>query len=288
MTNEELVCRIQGGEPDNMISLWQQNRGMIHKIANRYRAYADIDDLEQEGYLGLCDAVEHYDPAAGVKFITYALYWLKQRMRRYIENTGNVIRIPSHANVAIVRYKRFVTDFCREYGRNPADDEAAYYLEWSLAHVQDIKSAKQFTEINSMDAPIAEDCTIGDIVPDPGNVEEDTVDKCFNEQMSRDIHEAVTNLPKEQADVVYMKYWQQLSDKDIGQVYGCTMQAARANLNKGLRRLRREEYRRLRPYIDEYIITESYRGCGVSNFNRTWTSVTERVALKIMEKGENE
>lgn len=64
MTNEQLVLRIRAGENTaaNMLQLWQQNQGLIGKIAGRYRHYADEEDLKQEGYFGLCAAVEHWEP----------------------------------------------------------------------------------------------------------------------------------------------------------------------------------------------------------------------------------
>lgn len=79
MTNEQLVLRIRAGEnvPDNMLQLWQQNRGFIHKIVNQYKTFAEEEDLEQEGYLGLSEAVNHYNPDEGVTFLHYASYWIK-------------------------------------------------------------------------------------------------------------------------------------------------------------------------------------------------------------------
>ena len=92
MENEQLVIRIRAGEnvADNMLQLWQQNRGFIHKIVNQYKAYADEEDLEQEGYLGLNEAVRHYNPDEGVTFLHYAYYWIKQYIVRYIKGNGIV------------------------------------------------------------------------------------------------------------------------------------------------------------------------------------------------------
>ena len=70
MENEELVARIKAGidTADNMLALWEQNRGMIGKLARRYSAYADIEDLQQEGYLALYDAIDGFKPDKGVRF----------------------------------------------------------------------------------------------------------------------------------------------------------------------------------------------------------------------------
>lgn len=68
MENEELVARIKAGidTADNMLALWEQNRGMIGKLARRYSAYADIEDLQQEGYLALYDAIDGFKPDKGL------------------------------------------------------------------------------------------------------------------------------------------------------------------------------------------------------------------------------
>lgn len=74
MTNEQLVALIQAGEDvaDNMLLLYNQIKPFIHTVALRYRSDAELEDLEQEGYLALYPAVDGYDPAAGCKFLTYA------------------------------------------------------------------------------------------------------------------------------------------------------------------------------------------------------------------------
>lgn len=90
MTNEILVELIQAGEntADNMQKLWEQNRGMIWKLAQQYRNKAEIEDLMQEGFIGLCNAVDAWQPDAGASFLHYAVFWIKQGMRRYIDDCG--------------------------------------------------------------------------------------------------------------------------------------------------------------------------------------------------------
>lgn len=91
VTNEQLVAWIQAGVdvPDNMLRLWEQNRGYIALVAKNYQAFEDIEDLKQEGYIGLCRAVDEYKPQEGVAFMTYAGYWIRQRIySRAISGTG--------------------------------------------------------------------------------------------------------------------------------------------------------------------------------------------------------
>lgn len=109
MTNEQLTIRIKAGidVANNMLQLWQQNRGFIHKIVNQYKAYAEEEDLEQEGYLGLSDAVSHYNPDEGVTFLHYASFWIKQYMSRYIKSNGT-IRLPEFMQGRIREYNKMV------------------------------------------------------------------------------------------------------------------------------------------------------------------------------------
>ena len=79
MTNEQLVIRIKAGidVANNMLQLWQQNQGYITSIAKRFQGYEDKEDLMQQGYIGLCNAVDGYNPDEGVLFLTYAGFWIR-------------------------------------------------------------------------------------------------------------------------------------------------------------------------------------------------------------------
>ena len=94
MTNEQLAARIKAGEDEagNMLKLWQQTEGFIAKLAMKYQGRAEFEDLKQEGYIGLCEAVRQYAPDRGVPFLNYAAFWIRQAMRRYADNCCGAIR----------------------------------------------------------------------------------------------------------------------------------------------------------------------------------------------------
>lgn len=129
MSNEFLVSQIQQGidTVDNLESLYRQNLGLIHSVAKRYNAYVEIEDLTQEGFLALREAVEKYDSESGA-FSTYFVYWLRQYMQRYIENSGSTIRIPSHMHSFVVKYIKFARDYAAEYGSEPSEAEISHHL----------------------------------------------------------------------------------------------------------------------------------------------------------------
>ncbi len=134
MDNEQLVARIRAGvdTADNMLILYEQNHGFIHKMALKYSGYAEIEDLKQEAYIGLCAAVEHYDEDKGVAFISYAGFWIKQTMQRYIDNCGGVVRLPVHAREWIAKYKKILRE-----------------MEWEKEHERIMREADQVLAENA-------------------------------------------------------------------------------------------------------------------------------------------
>ena len=151
MTNEQLAIRIKAGidVADNMLQLWKQNRRFIYKIANRYTAFADVEDLEQEGYLGLNTAVEHYNPDEDVSFIHYAAYWIKQGIVRYIKSNG-VVRIPEFMQGRISEYNKMVQKWQQRYHRKPTDEEIMHFLDISIEMLDNLKKAAQMAKIGSL------------------------------------------------------------------------------------------------------------------------------------------
>ena len=106
---------------------------IIHKIVNQYKAYAEEEDLEQEGYLGLSAAVDHYNPDEGVAFLHYASFWIKQYMSRYIKSNGT-IRLPEFMQGRIREYHRMVQKWQQNYHRKPTDGEICHFLglNWEI------------------------------------------------------------------------------------------------------------------------------------------------------------
>ena len=289
MTNEELVARIQSGidEADNMLSLWQQNRGLIHAIARKYAAYEEMEDLEQQGYFGLCDAVRCYDPEAGAAFSSYAVIWIKQSLQRYIDDCSTVVRIPSGRRQEITRYRRACAAFERGYGRKPTDREISSLLGVSLEIVKHVKEAAIMEKISSLDTPLNEDTedTVGDLQSGAEDVENSVLDAVQQEQLKAMIWPLVDALPGKQPEVIRMRYQEGLTLQECGNKLGLTGERIRQNEVKAFRELRKpSRARQLKPFLDSYIYIRALQGNGVGTFNRTWTSSTERVALKIVER----
>lgn len=287
MSNEELVSLIQQGvnTADNMALLYDQTRHFIYQIANRYKGSSDIEDLEQEGYFGLCEAVKRYDPDQGVKFLSYASHWINQIMMRYIENHGNVVRIPSHNHSRMLQYDNLVKKFARDYNREPTDREICGYLEISKQQLKHLKRDRQMRSISSTDSLLATDgneLTLGDTIASTEDMEAYVIDKVAAEQLRSVVWSEVDRLPEQQGNALKYRYIGEMTLDAIGQVMGITRESVRQHERKALRSLRcKHDFIRL---VKEYDIiqTKAYGG-GVSSFNRTWTSSTEYAAMKLLE-----
>lgn len=158
MTNEQLVIRIRAGidVAENMLKLWQQNQGFIVAIAKRFQGYEDMEDLKQQGYIGLCQAVDGYNPDEGVPFINYAGFWIRQSMQRYIEDCGSVVRIPVDLRSMIGKYKKLTAAFLTQFDRKPTDRECCYYLGISHRRLDQLAKAMAMDDMGSLDVPIGE------------------------------------------------------------------------------------------------------------------------------------
>ena len=183
MTNEQLVARIQAGEDtgENMAQLYDQVKDFIRSIAWQYRDTGEMDDLMQEGYLALYPAIDNYNPAACCQFLTYAGYWIRQGMQRYLQNNGHCVRIPVHCLEQVQKMKKFQGDFAKQHGREPSSAEIARFMWLTLEQVESLRQNACMMNLGSLDAPVigsdgTEDATVGALVAAGDSLEENVVD----------------------------------------------------------------------------------------------------------------
>jgi RNA polymerase sigma factor (sigma-70 family) len=290
MTNEELIICIRQGKKDHdyMAMLCEQNRRYIAKIANRFKRYAEFEDLIQEGYIGLMAAVERYEPQSGVLFMTYADDWITQKMRRYIENNGSNIRIPVYTHAAVIKYKQTVQNFEREHGRKITDIEACRAMGISSKQLARIKNAIAKAKDTSIYADITgtDDLRVLDMVEDKSSSAafEAAENRIQNEQLKAVLWQEVDNLKPEQSNVLHKYYQGSSTLKECAECIGVSLTRAAQIHKAALRELRKPRHeKKLKPFALDYVRSSSIRGTGVGVFNRTWTSSTERTALKLYE-----
>lgn len=286
MTNEQLVARIQAGEneAENMLALWQQNKGFIHKMAVKYQFYAEIEDLNQEGYIGLCEAVQHYDVAKEVPFISYAAFWIKQNMQRYIYSCCSTVRIPEHARSEVQQYKKIVNEYHKWYGKEPSDKEMRAFLGVDREKLGTIKRNVLSSTICSLSEPVAgedNNISLGDTVANEQDLEEDVIKRLDTAAIQETLWNTVDELPDNMPEVLRYRYQDNMTMNEVGQNLGITTSQVRTIESKALRKLRIPSKSEVfKEYYDQYLAPATIHHVGVETFKRTWFSSTEWEALK--------
>ena len=154
MTNEQIVEEIRNGVSvtANMERLYMDNLPLIKKFIKPYTSHEPEEDLLQEAFFGLLEAIKHYETSENVLFMTYAGYWIKQQVQRYIQNCGSVMRISNNYIQRINRYKKSVQEYQQIYGRTPTDKDMADFMGITVDEIQRIRLYA--ADIQSIDAPI--------------------------------------------------------------------------------------------------------------------------------------
>lgn len=288
MTNEELVLQIQQGmnTVDNMELLYKQNENFIYKIARRYTGIVEIDDLMQEGYIGLYEAVKRYEGDKEIKFLTYALFWIRNAMECCVESQGYTVRHSRDMKQKIVQYKKIVNAFELHHGRRPTDEELCYNLGISLGSLKSLKEyIYNFSILGSLDSPLQSedsDTTVEETVSSGYDLECEVLDRMM-EQDRKSIWFIVEQHTTEYENkVIQLRYRNNMTMKAAGELIGVTGQTIRDVESKALRKLRYPSVKRLLQDKYEVVISEAYHS-GVGRFKTTWTSSTERAALKLNE-----
>lgn len=285
MTNEQLVVRIQAGidVASNILTLWQQTKNFIYTLARKYFGYAEEEDLMQEGYLGLCEAVRHYDPEQGASFVHYATFWINQVLRRYIDNCGATIRLPVHMRDDVKKYDKFVKEYRKYYNCEPTERVIREYLGFDREKLECVKKADNMAKIRSLSEPIGgedEDILLVDSVASDYDLEEDCAKRLDQEQLQHDVREAIGGLSEELQAVIQYRYFDGLTLKETGQRLGVGIERARQLEAKAMRKMRipsRSE--KLRGYHEQYLSAAPIYHVGVDKFQRTWTSAVEAEVL---------
>ena len=137
MTNEELVELIQSGEnvAENIYQLYEQNSGMIYKIAKKYTYAEDISDLFQESYLALYKAAVKYKKDSGASFLTYMVISIDRQLNRYVAKS-RLLRLPIHKHEQICKYMACKADFSNRQGREPTIKEIAHMMGLTVPQVE--------------------------------------------------------------------------------------------------------------------------------------------------------
>lgn len=285
MSNEEIVDQIQNGYSVtfNLELLYTSNLPLIRLFLKPYIRIKpeDEEDLLQEAYLGMIDAISHYQPDKGILFMSYAEHWIKQRARTYISKDKS-IRIPGHFKEQINRYKKSVQEYEQLYNRNPSDLDMCEYMDVSLEEIKRIKIWMQDTK--SIDEIISDDgsITLGETVQDSFDLEHTVIAKQFKTYKQRTLWDIVDKYTAPPQQLTLKKiYGENKAFKQIAEEIGTTTDEVRKLKETGLKKLRSpkaiKEIREKLEMLEESSIM--YRS-GINSFNNKGMSNTEYLAIK--------
>ena len=175
---QKLAKRIRAAESEARSArdeLVQANLRLVISIAVKYQGHnVPLEDLIQEGNIGLIKAASKFDYQKGFKFSTYAIWWIKQAIMRTLDNFSRSIRLPSYVVAKMNKFDAVYATLCQELQREPRRDEIADALDLTVKQVEEILTFNADTI--SMDLPLSDErsaATLGDLIEDPTTSGED-------------------------------------------------------------------------------------------------------------------
>ena len=227
------------------------NLRLVISIAKKYMGRGiELEDLIQSGNIGLDSAIKRFDISRGLKLSSYASWWIKQAISRYIADNSRTIRVPVHLSDLVYKFQQFQYKFFEDNNRFPSDDEVMVYLNIKETTLCNLKRASE-SSITSIDTPIADtdDCVFGDVIPDDFSLEE-FVEPVF---LKDDMQKALKCLDETEKYIILNRFG--FVDgigktlEEIGNEMGITRERVRQIQNRALKRLRRNSTRLLMSYV---------------------------------------
>ena len=235
----ELAQRIERGDLEAKERMINSNLRLVVSQARRYQGHGlPMEDLVQEGMLGLIRAVEKFDWRRGFKFSTYGTLWIRQALQRGLQNHGRTIRLPVHVAQRQTKVRKVESELSTKLGREPTDEEIAAEAKIDVDEVAELRELTR--GLTSLDQPVGEDgeTAFGDLLASerPEPVEE--VEQAERQQL---IGGAVAQLPEPERNVIRLRFGlagaEPLNLRQTGIELGIPLSKARELEQQGLTRL---------------------------------------------------
>lgn len=251
----ELAKRIKQGDQTALEKLTRANLRFVVSVAKQYQNQGlSLPDLINEGNLGLIKAAKRFDETRGFKFISYAVWWIRQSILQALAEQSRLVRLPLNQVGSLNKIKKATSKLEQEYERKPSVDEIAELMEMPEYKID--KAMKITTKYISMDAPInpEDDTKFLDVfVNDDGPSTDSTL---MRESLNKEIQRSLATLTDKERDVINLYYGigmnHGLTLEEIGAKFDLTRERVRQIKEKAIRRLKHTSRSKLlKAYLGE-------------------------------------
>ncbi len=236
----ELAQRIRKGDQEALEKLTKANLRFVVSVAKQYQNQGlSLPDLINEGNLGLIKAAEKFDETRGFKFISYAVWWIRQSILQALAEQSRIVRLPLNQVGSLNKINKAFARFEQEHERTPSPEELAAKLELPREKVTDtLRVAGRHI---SVDAPFAdgEDNSLLDVLVNPDSPNADR--GLINESLATEVDRALETLTERERDIIRYFFGigcSEMTLEEIGEKFDLTRERVRQIKEKAIRRLR--------------------------------------------------
>ncbi|CAN5304293.1 RNA polymerase sigma factor RpoD/SigA [soil metagenome] len=249
----ELAKRIKEGDQIALEKLTKANLRFVVSVAKQYQNQGlSLGDLINEGNLGLIKAAQRFDETRGFKFISYAVWWIRQSILQALAEQSRIVRLPLNRVGSLNKISKTFSELEQKFEREPSPDELAEVLEVTTDEV--VATMKISGRHVSMDAPFVsgEENSLLDVLENDG---EDTPDhSLMTDSLRREVQRTLSTLTQRESDVIILyfglNFENTLTLEEIGEKFYLTRERVRQIKEKAIRRLRHtSRSKALKPYL---------------------------------------
>ncbi|MBR2083443.1 MAG: RNA polymerase sigma factor RpoD/SigA [Muribaculaceae bacterium] len=247
----ELAQRIRQGDQAALDKLVSANLRFVVSVAKQYQNQGlSLPDLIDEGNLGLIKAAQKFDETRGFKFISYAVWWIRQSILQALAEQAHIVRLPLNQVGSINKISKAQARFEQEHERRPSAEELADRLDIPVDKISD--TMKVSGRHVSVDAPFVEgeDNSLLDVLP---NNDSPMADSTLNqESLAKEVNRALDQLNPRERDILKMFFGigcQEMTLEEIGAKFDLTRERVRKIKEKAIRRLKGQKSKLLKAYL---------------------------------------